>query len=210
MVGGDQRRKLKDTRPRGRPRSDTRLEEVLACAAAMFSAKGYAATTLEDIAAQLDMTRAGLYYYADSKEDLLTQCYRWTHQRFMQQLDTALEGGTGRDALSRFFMLYAEAICDDASRCFLSSENHYLRPGLEKEVSLRIHEIIEIVATLLERGVSDGSLVVTDPKYAITALFGAFNALQSLVRPRGPSPRQAGERLLKIILEGLIPARAGN
>src|ERR1700712_5651743 len=109
-------------RSRGRPRKDSRLEEVLSCAAALFSSRGYAMTTLEDIGTQLGMTRPGIYYYAESKEDLLFKCYTWTGERFFKRLENELGDGSGRELLSRFFLIYSEAGCDDASRFFLSNE----------------------------------------------------------------------------------------
>src|ERR1700761_428105 len=105
-------------RPRGRPKLTSRLDEVLSCAAAMFSSRGYAAASLEDIAAQLGMTRAALYYYATSKEDLLYKCYQWNYETFMARIETELGEGTGLELLTRFFMIYSEAICNDFSRCF--------------------------------------------------------------------------------------------
>ena len=119
-------------RQRGRPKLDTRVEEVLSCAATMFSSRGFAAATLEEIGAELGMTRPGLYYYAKSKEDLLDQCYVWGFKKFMARLENELTEGTGREMLSGFFGIYSEVVCDDASRCFLASENHFLSPPRQK------------------------------------------------------------------------------
>ena len=151
------------------------------------------------------MTRAGLYYYAESKEDLLEKCYDWTHQRYRQRLETELGDGTGREMLERFFLLYAEAACDDASRCFLSAEDHYLSPERQEQSAKRINYVTDRAAEILRRGAADGSLVVHDPRYALATLFGAFNSLHRHMRPGGPSPRQMGEAILKVLLLGMTP-----
>lgn len=195
----------KGTRPRGRPRSDSRLEEVLTCAAALFSARGYAATSLEDIATQLGMTRAGLYYYADSKEDLLEKCYIWAYRRHLERLQNELGEGNGRELLTRFFLIYAEAVCDDACRCFLSAEDHYLSPEQQKQSDDRLHKITLMAQDILARGVADGSLAAHTSRYALTTMFGAFNALHRLVRPGGSSPREMGQGVLDVLLAGLLP-----
>jgi AcrR family transcriptional regulator len=196
-------------RSRGRPRSDSRLEEVLACAAALFSARGYASTSLEDIAGQLGMTRAALYYYADSKEDLIDKCYTWAYRRHLERLENELGTGTGREMLTRFFLIYAEAVCDDACRCFLSAGDYYLSPEQRKQSERRLHKITEIAQDILARGVADGSLVAHTPRYALTAMFGAFNALHRMVRPRGPSPREMGQGVLDVLMTGLLPRDGG-
>lgn len=191
-------------RPRGRPKQDSRLEEVLACAAALFSSRGYAATTLEDIGAELGMTRPALYYYAKSKEDLLDQCYEWTHQKLMSKIELEVAGGTGLEQLTRFFMVYSEMVCDDASRCYLSAENHYLSEERQEIASRRVQAVNNVVSNILTLGMADGSLAKCDRKYAIATLFGAFNSLHTLVRPGGPSPRDLGAALLDILLNGLV------
>jgi TetR/AcrR family transcriptional regulator, cholesterol catabolism regulator len=69
----------KPLRPRKAPRDPkqskpaTRLEEVLQSAANIFFAKGFHATSIEDVARDVGMLKGSLYYYIKSKEDLLFQ-----------------------------------------------------------------------------------------------------------------------------------------
>jgi AcrR family transcriptional regulator len=56
---------------KGKP--STRLEEVLQSAANIFFAKGFHATSIEDVARDVGMLKGSLYYYIKSKEDLLFQ-----------------------------------------------------------------------------------------------------------------------------------------
>jgi AcrR family transcriptional regulator len=51
----------------------TRLQEVLQSAANIFFAKGFHATSIEDVARDVGMLKGSLYYYIKSKEDLLFQ-----------------------------------------------------------------------------------------------------------------------------------------
>nr|WP_321440610.1 TetR/AcrR family transcriptional regulator [uncultured Hyphomonas sp.] len=192
-------------RPRGRPRLDRRHEEVLTCAAAMFSSRGYAATTLEDIGAELGLTRPGLYYYAKSKDDLLNQCYAWSFKKLTDRVNAELGDGTGRERLARFFQIYSEAVCDDASRCFLASENHFLTPESQKEAAKRVSEVNRIVGGLIDQGIADGSLAQCDRKYALIVLFGAFNSLPKLYKHKGPPPDEMGQNLFNFIINGLLP-----
>ncbi len=54
-------------------KSGTRLEEVLRSAANIFFAKGFHATSIEDVARDVGMLKGSLYYYIKSKDDLLFQ-----------------------------------------------------------------------------------------------------------------------------------------
>jgi len=72
-------RSPKPLRARHAPRTSsktkpgTRLEEVLQSAANIFFAKGYHATSIEDVARDVGMLKGSLYYYIKSKDDLLFQ-----------------------------------------------------------------------------------------------------------------------------------------
>jgi len=57
------------------PRSDNRLPLILDEAARLFREKGYAATSMRDIAAAADMLPGSLYYHFAAKEDLLVAVY---------------------------------------------------------------------------------------------------------------------------------------
>lgn len=50
--------------------SDTR-QRILAVAVELFSTCGYAGTSIRDIAISMEMTKASLYYYFESKEQIL-------------------------------------------------------------------------------------------------------------------------------------------
>jgi AcrR family transcriptional regulator len=57
------------------PRSDNRLPLILDEAARLFREKGYAATSMRDIANAVDMLPGSLYYHFSAKEDLLVAVY---------------------------------------------------------------------------------------------------------------------------------------
>lgn len=50
-----------------------RREQILDSAARIFARDGFHAARMDDIAAELHLTKAALYYYCESKEDLFVQ-----------------------------------------------------------------------------------------------------------------------------------------
>ena len=58
-----------------RPGPRTRRAELLDVATQLFYEKGYAHTTLQDIADRMGFTKAAIYYYAKNKEELLVEIY---------------------------------------------------------------------------------------------------------------------------------------
>ena len=63
------RRRAERRLAKGR-RSDERWAAILRGAAAVFARLGYAQATLEDIANEVGVNRASLYYYVGTKEEL--------------------------------------------------------------------------------------------------------------------------------------------
>jgi len=57
------------------PRADNRLSVVLDAAARLFAQRGYAATSMRDIAQAAAMLPGSLYYHFAAKEDLLAAVY---------------------------------------------------------------------------------------------------------------------------------------
>jgi AcrR family transcriptional regulator len=71
---------------------DAKRIAILSEAARLFNGKGSRATTLQDVALGLGLTKTSLYYYVRTKEELIYQCYEVTLQRqhaVMDALDSA-------------------------------------------------------------------------------------------------------------------------
>lgn len=67
---------------------DAKRVAILSEAARLFNGKGSRATTLQDVARGLGLTKTSLYYYVRTKEDLIFQCYELALQRQHARLDT--------------------------------------------------------------------------------------------------------------------------
>lgn len=64
-----------------------REQEIIAAAAQVFKEKGYHAATTRDIAAEVGIQQATLYYYISSKEELLYLVVREPIARLYDQVE---------------------------------------------------------------------------------------------------------------------------
>jgi TetR/AcrR family transcriptional regulator, cholesterol catabolism regulator len=62
------------------PRPRRRDQEVIDAAAKIFSARGYADASVQDIADELGILKGSLYHYIDTKEDLLFRLLEQVHE----------------------------------------------------------------------------------------------------------------------------------
>src|SRR5688572_17942312 len=88
-----------NTSTAGRTKPRKRLGEVLDAAALVFYERGYESASIQDIAESLGMLKGSLYYYIESKEDLLYQILKDVHVEVLENIEkaNAVEG----DAMQR-------------------------------------------------------------------------------------------------------------
>lgn len=83
---------------------DAKRIAILSEAARLFNGKGSRATTLQDVARGLGLTKTSLYYYVRTKEELIFQCYEAALQHQHAFLDSQeAASGPAIDKASAFF-----------------------------------------------------------------------------------------------------------
>jgi AcrR family transcriptional regulator len=102
-----------------------RHREVLETAARLIREQGYEAASVQDIAAACGLTKAGLYYYIRSKEDLLLEIMSY-----------------GMDIFEERVLLPVLAIADPVERLKECMERniHLVTEERSKEVTIILHE----------------------------------------------------------------------
>jgi TetR/AcrR family transcriptional regulator, cholesterol catabolism regulator len=89
---GGRRLKAKDGNGKGAKNgSRGREQEILDAAIDIFHANGYSATSVDDVAASVGILKGSLYYYMDSKEDLLWWIVEEVHDDVEEVIEAALE-----------------------------------------------------------------------------------------------------------------------
>jgi len=125
-------------------------QQLLKKALSVFSAKGYASATLQDIAKEAEVTRGAIYWHFGSKAELyntLIREYAGRGNVIMQQ--AVAEGGTLLDVLRRVFVRQLEVMEEDADMRALM-ELHLFKTGLIPELEEGRQQQIEAGAGLVE------------------------------------------------------------
>src|SRR5579862_5931915 len=88
--------------PRVQRKRMARIDRILMAAAEELGRHGYGNTSLDGIAERLDVTKASLYYYFDSKETLLRACIEAVAEQSIARIeDAAAAGGSAGERLRR-------------------------------------------------------------------------------------------------------------
>ena len=188
-------------------------EQLLSKALSVFSKKGYASTTLEDIAREAEVTRGAIYWHFGSKAELYNTLIREYSDRgnvIMQQ--AAAEGGTLLDILRRVFVRQLQAIEDDSALKALMELQLFktgLVPELEEGRQQQIESgtgLIEMLASIMGQGIQAGLLRSNvDPKEMARTYLAFQNGLihMWLTTPSQFSLKASAESFADILMVGL-------
>jgi len=99
------------TRPIRNPLREERRNELADFAIESLAAKGYARTSLRDIAKLSGMSLGRMHYYFESKADLIQYCVRRYKQRFVEGLAATITGATnGPEIVASFTRSLVETV----------------------------------------------------------------------------------------------------
>src|SRR6202050_1636250 len=195
-------------RLRGR---EQKREAVVPAAAREFNRKGYHNTSLDDIAARLEVTKPTVYYYVTSKEQLLFQCFLAGVEQIRAAFrDTRALEVPARERLWAVLRRYGEAMASEFGWCMARTEDQDLSPAMSRHIKALKSEIDHGIRRLIREGVQDGSIHPCDPKMTAFALAGALNWSGSWYREdQSLTGAQIAAAFLAIFESGLRPRGNG-
>ncbi len=203
------------SKPRWTRRKDARPQELLAAALDLFVERGYAATRLEDVAAQAGVSKGTLYLYFANKEELFKAVVR---ENVLPALGEAEETasqfeGSSADLFQKIMMGWWERIgntkLSGITKLMMAESGNF------PEVAKFYHEEVisranAMIIRMLERGIACGEFrkvdtsqvtnVVVAPMLMLTMWKHSFSACQ--MEPI--SPREYLQCYFDLLLHGLL------
>jgi len=179
--------------------------EVLREAAASFNFKGYHATSMNEIAASLGVTKAALYHYFPNKNSLLAACFEYAMDAAFASMERARkEGRSGRDRLVLTMSYYVAELLNELNCCVVLMEEQALEPDDHAKLVRQRDRFERALRAFVREGIEDGSVAPCDPKLAMFVILGAMNWVPKWFKPSGawkpdqlnPALAQMFERLI--------------
>jgi AcrR family transcriptional regulator len=187
-----------------------RWNEVLEAASAVFADKGYQAARIEDIAARVGILKGSLYYYIESKEDLLYALMVGGHTKGLATIEEDDETRAADPAtrLSAFIVRWIVMIPTTGEYAQVSERDvRQLSDVRRAEVMKMRNEMHRYVRRIIEQGIADGQFdSATDPGVATNSIFELLNSTVRWFRPTGRlSYDGLGAFYKTFVLRGLAP-----
>lgn len=190
---------------------------VLKAALSVFSAKGYAAATLDDVASAARVTRGAIYWHFKSKVDLYNTLTGELSARGANLvLEAVAEGGTLLEILRRIFIRQCALIEEDKEAravmelaLFKTGLNPELQTSRKKQLEAG-NALVAGIADAMQQGTALGVLRADLDPVDMARAFIAFEngAIQLwLTMSRSFSLKASAETFADILIAGLQKPR---
>lgn len=184
-----------------------RLREIYDAAARIFHEKGYDATSIQDVADAVGLLKGSLYYYIDTKQDLLFGVIDEVHRESLRSLERwqSLDG----DALVKLrAFIEGHILVNTRHLVKMSVFFHDFRSLDGERREQIIHErdrYDTYLRSLIRQGQEEGMVdPELDPKLAAMGILGMMNWVYHWWRPDGPnSAEQVAGEFADLVLVGM-------
>jgi AcrR family transcriptional regulator len=170
-----------------------RDSEVIEAATQLFYERGYSETSVQDVAEALGMLKGSLYYYIDTKEDLLFRLMEQIHEQYDARLaEWSTEGGMSPlERLEGYCTgVIGDILANHAKMSVYYHDMDRLSPARHAIILQGRRKHLKFVIDLIQEAQITGE---TDPNADATLLanfvFGAMIWSYRWYRPKGPFRR---------------------
>ena len=197
--------------PNSRPatRFDRRLSKILDHATAVFYEKGYEGASMRDLSRVTGLSLAGLYYYFQSKEELLYLIQKHYFTAVVERLQRRLEDVSDPEARIHAFILnHFEFFFADNLKAIkvLSKEDDVLADKLGAEVRSLKRRYYRCCADLVDDLKREERLEF-NTRVAVLGLFGMMNWIYTWYKPKvDPDAAALARQMGDIFLAGIKPS----
>ena len=188
-------------------RHDQRRTAMVTTAVHLFNRSGFHATSVEEIARELGLSKALLYHYFADKTELLYECYLYALDCTLAAVSEAAKvGRTGREKLETYVRLQFETLAGSDGAAWVLSDLSALAPQQRRHVRKQSRAIDQMLQAFLAEGLADGTIVGAEPKITEFFVIGALNWLPRWYKAGGTlTGKELSEIFLRLVIDGLRP-----
>ena len=187
-------------------RAQLKKEEILRSAMKIIRERGVDRATMEEIAAELLMTKGSLYYYFKNKEDIYYSCHQYVLQKTLQlQRSVMARYANASDALDEMIAIHLEAAIEERELFHLLEDpkETFAQTQLEEMLSLR-KQYQSLFDEVLQRGVREGVFRIEHLFITRMTILGALNWTQQWYRESGSLSKEEIQTQFKACIHKLL------
>jgi AcrR family transcriptional regulator len=185
-----------------------RKEQIYSTARSLFRERGYPATTVRDIAREMNMQAGSLYAHIESKEDVLWEIVNRAADQFLAGAEPiATSGLRPTEKLRELVRAHVGMVATNlAEATIFLHEWKFLGEERRRNIAERRNRYESLYRHVVEEGIASGEFAPTDPKMATLLVLSAVNWMPQWYNPSGPlSPAEVADSFSELVLRGLEP-----
>jgi AcrR family transcriptional regulator len=186
MVQVLNRRSNRSSAERLRKRSEARRVDILRAAARVFRRRGTGATGMREIAEEAELSPGNLYYYFESKDELLHFCQERTLKQLLAAVDAAKTAATCAERLRAVLRAHVYALLDELEGATAHLDIESLPDAVRVPLIKKRDSYERAVRGLVTEGIARGEFAPCDAALVTRAMLGAVNWTARWYRPNGP------------------------
>ena len=165
---------------------EEKRKKIREAAARLFAEKGFENTTTRDIAEAAGINNASLYYYFDSKEQLLYQILEEVIRTGLERM-TEIEQSPRplKEKLALTLRIHTTAAVDFDKMKLLVHDQRSLSPGHREELNQKQSEYVSRLIAILQQLQDQGEMLDIDLTVCAYAFFGMVSWAYRWYRPEG-------------------------
>ena len=185
---------------------ETKRQAVLQAAAELFNERGFHATSLDDIAARLHVSKPTLYYYVKNKDEILLQCVSQGLEMTLEGIEASRQaGGNAVDQLRACMQVYAGIVTQPFGMCIIRIGDEEVPEPSRTELRRMKSEIDQAFRRLVAQGVQEGTLAPCDPKMTAFVIAGALSWIGRWYQSGGEyTAAQVAEQCIGTLMHGVL------
>ncbi len=184
-------------------------QEILRTAARLFQQRGYDATSMNDVAGALKLSKGGLYHHFQSKDEILFEIMDHAMEITQERVINAVSGiADPEERLRSLIRRHIEVVLSPRDReiTVMLHENHPLPPSLRKRINARkkdyVHFLENLIAEVQKSHRASGKV---SPRAAAFALLGMINWIYQWYKPEGELQAQTlAPQFTDLLFGGLL------
>jgi AcrR family transcriptional regulator len=176
-------------------------------AAMLFGRIGFDASSLSDLSLETGISKAGIYHYFKTKQDVYDAIILKALQELFEHVSAAVESADKpQEKLSAFMTAHADFFERNywAFRCMLVSYTSMAAPEpLHEAVTLR-ENYEHMLRGIVAEGIRVGEFRDVDPAATGRAVLSMLNWMARWFQPSGPKPARAfAQEYFEVLFTGL-------
>lgn len=183
----------------------SRRQQILEEAGYLFQKKGYKATSMKDIAEQVNMEAASLYYHINSKHEILGELMMYIAHRFQKGMKNINESSyTPFEKIKALIALHIRLTTENTHAIGLLTQDwKYLKePHFTEFQNIRNQYSIDFLE-IIKAGMANGELKKANPEITLNSILSSVRWLYDwYTEDRKVSPVELEIQITELLVNG--------